>query len=170
MQKYLTYEHPLNERVRTILRMEFLFRQIKHFMAGKTVWDSRAVLSALMDILTLFSRNDLKTELIKELERHAANLARLTEKSGVDHTQLKNILHWLDKLRKTLHNMDGQLAQALRDDEFLAAIRQRSSIPGGTVILISPFIINGCIYRRNSAMPIWSVGRPALISSARPSS
>ncbi|MFA7632544.1 MAG: cell division protein ZapD [Thiohalomonadaceae bacterium] len=132
MQKYLTYEHPLNERVRTILRMEFLFRQIKHFMAGKTVWDSRAVLSALMDILTLFSRNDLKTELIKELERHAANLARLTEKSGVDHTQLKNILHWLDKLRKTLHNMDGQLAQALRDDEFLAAISQRSSIPGGT--------------------------------------
>jgi len=132
VQKYLTYEHPLNERVRTLLRLEFLFRQIKHFMSGTTVWDSRAVLGNVMDILTVFSRGDLKTELIKELERHAVNLGRLTEKSGIDHTQLKNILHWLNKLRGILHDMEGQLGQELRDNEFLSAIRQRSSIPGGT--------------------------------------
>lgn len=130
--KYLTYEHPLNERVRTLLRLEFLFRQIKHFMSGSTVWDARAVLSNVMDILTIFGRGDLKTELIKELERNEVTLGRLTEKNGVDHTQLKNILHWLNKLRGILHNMDGQLGQELRDDEFLGAIRQRSSIPGGT--------------------------------------
>lgn len=132
MQRYLTYEHPLNERVRTLLRLEFLFRQIKHFMSGTTVWDSRAVLTNVMDILTLFSRGDLKTELIKELERNAVNLGRLTEKSGVDHTQLKNILHWLNKLRGVLHDMEGSLGQELRENEFLTAIRQRSSIPGGT--------------------------------------
>lgn len=132
MQKYITYEHPLNERVRTLLRLEFLFRQIKHFMSGSTIWDSRAVLGNVMDILTVFSRGDLKTELIKELERNIANLGRLTEKSGVDHTQLKNILHWLNKLRGVLHGMEGQLGQELRDNEFLNAIRQRSSIPGGT--------------------------------------
>lgn len=132
MQKYITYEHPLNERVRTLLRLEFLFRQIKHFMSGSTVWDSRAVLTNVMDILTVFSRGDLKTELIKELERNAVTLGRLTEKSGVDHTQLKNILHWLNKLRGVLHDMEGQLGQELRDNEFLNAIRQRSSIPGGT--------------------------------------
>ncbi len=132
MQKYITYEHPLNERVRTLLRLEFLFRQIKHFMSGSTVWDARAVLTNVMDILTVFSRGDLKTELIKELERNAVNLGRLTEKSGVDHTQLKNILHWLNKLRGVLHGMEGPLGQELRDNEFLTAIRQRSSIPGGT--------------------------------------
>lgn len=131
-QKYLTYEHPLNERIRTLLRIDFLFQQIRHFMAGTSVWDSRAVLGSLMDILTLFSRGDLKTELIKELERHAANLGRLSSTEGVDHSQLKNILHWLDKLRELLHGAPGQLGQELREDEFLNAIRQRSSIPGGT--------------------------------------
>lgn len=132
MQKYITYEHPLNERVRTFLRLEFLFRQIKHFMSGTTVWDSRAVLANVMDILTVFARGDLKTELIKELERNAVNLGRLTDKPGIDQTQLKNILHWLTKLRDHLHDIEGQLGQTLRDDEFLGVIRQRSSIPGGT--------------------------------------
>lgn len=132
MQKYVTYEHPLNERVRTLLRLEFLFRQIKHFMSGTTVWDSRAVIANMMDILTVFGRGDLKTELIKELERNSVTLGRLTETPGIDHSQLKNILHWLTKLRSVLHDKEGPLGQELRDDEFLNAIRQRSSIPGGT--------------------------------------
>lgn len=132
MQRYITYEHPLNERVRTFLRLEFLFRQIKHFMSGTTVWDSRAVIGNMMDILTVFGRGDLKTELIKELERNAGNLGRLTETPGVDHSQLKNILHWLNKLRTVLHDKEGPLGLELRDDDFLSAIRQRSSIPGGT--------------------------------------
>lgn len=132
MQRYVTYEHPLNERVRTLLRLEFLFRQIKHFMSGTTVWDSRAVVANMMEILTVFGRGDLKTELIKELERHAASLGRLSETPGVDHAQLKNILHWLTKLRTVLHDKEGQLGQELRESDFLNAIRQRSSIPGGT--------------------------------------
>lgn len=101
-------------------------------MSGSTIWDSRAVLSNIMDILTVFGRGDLKTELIKELERHSANLGRLTETPNVDHSQLKNILHWLNRLRLVLHEKDGQLGQELRDSEFISAIRQRSSIPGGT--------------------------------------
>jgi len=131
-QTYLTYEHPLNERVRTLLRLEFLFRQTRHFISGASTWDSRAAVAGLMDILTLLARSDLKTELIKELERHAANLGRLVNTEGVDHTQLKNILHWLDKLRDVLNNKGGQLDQSLREDDLLTAIRQRSSIPGGT--------------------------------------
>lgn len=122
----------MNERVRTFLRLEFLFRQIKHFMSGATVWDSRSVITNMMDILTVFGRGDLKTELIKELERHASSLGRLSETPGVDHAQLKNILHWLTKLRTVLHDKEGPLGQELRENDFLNTIRQRSSIPGGT--------------------------------------
>lgn len=132
MHRFVTYEHPLNERIRTLLRLEFLFRQIKHFMSGSTVWDSRAVITNLMDILTVFGRGDLKTELLKELERHAANLARLSQNPDVDQSQLQNILHWLNKLRGVLQTMEGPLGQELRDNEFLSSVRQRSAIPGGT--------------------------------------
>ena len=126
MQRNIIYEHPLNERIRTILRLEFLFRQIKHFMSGTTAWDSRAALANIMDVLTVFGRGDLKTELIKELERHSGNLVRHIETPGIDQAQLKNILHWLDKLRGVLHDKEGPLGQELRDSEFLNAIRQRS--------------------------------------------
>lgn len=132
MQRHVTYEHPLNERVRTLLRLELLFRQIKHFMSGTTVWDSRSVVACIIEILTVFGRGDLKTELIKELERHASSLSRLSETPGVDQEQLKNILHWLTKLRTVLHDQEGPLGQELRENDFLNAIRQRSSIPGGT--------------------------------------
>ena len=32
----ITYEQPLNERVRTFLRLEFLFKQVKHHLHGRT--------------------------------------------------------------------------------------------------------------------------------------
>ena len=132
MSRTVIYEHPLNERIRNLLRLEFLFRQMKHQMAGTTPWDSRAAIAALLEVLTLLSRSDLKGELIKELERSTATLAPLAGRSGVDDEQLGNILHWLERLHKALHAADGQLGQALRDDEFLSAVRQRSTIPGGT--------------------------------------
>ncbi len=132
MSRTVIYEHPLNERVRNLLRLEFLFKQVKHHTAGTTPWDSRAALAALMEVLTLLSRSDLKSEIIKELERNIATLTPLAGRSGVDDDQLGNILHWLDRLHQALRATEGQIGQVLRDDEFLAAVRQRSTIPGGT--------------------------------------
>ena len=62
----IIYEHPLNDRIRTLLRLEHLFRQAQNFQKGASSWDSRMVITTLFDILDLFSRSDLKTEIIKE--------------------------------------------------------------------------------------------------------
>ena len=132
MQKTITYEHPLNERIRMFLRLELLFQQVRYTLQGSSPWDSRFTITGLMDILEVFSRSDLKTEMIKELERHEAGLERLSTYPGVDQTRLNAILNRLDELGNQLHALGGQLGQVLRDDDFLSAIRQRSSIPGGT--------------------------------------
>lgn len=132
MQKTIIYEQPLNERVRTLLRLEHLFGQARHCMQGESSWDSRATLTALLSILDILGRGDLKTELIKELERATNNLSRLLETPGVDHDRLKTILRALDRLSSGLRGSAGQLGQELKEDEFLGAIRQRLSIPGGT--------------------------------------
>ena len=115
-----------------MLRLEHLFAQLRHFINGPTAWDSRAFIVTLMDILDLFSRGDLKTELLKELERASNNLARLMEYPDINRQRLETVLRALEHLTKGLHNVSGQLGQDLRDNEFLTAIRQRSSIPGGT--------------------------------------
>lgn len=128
----ITYEQPLNERVRTFLRLEFLFKQAKHHLAGRTPWDSRACMTSLLDILNIFTRTDLKTEVMKEMERQIAAMSRLEQAPGVDHGRLSEILDSMDLLVDRLHSIQGQVGQQLKQNEFLTSIRQRSSIPGGT--------------------------------------
>ena len=128
----ITFEHPLNERIRNILRLEFLFQQTGRYLHGEAAWDSRALVNGLMEILAVFGRADLKTEIIKELERNIATLEALSENPGVDSQRLTAILRRLEELRERLQQTGGQLGQELRDDEFLNAVRQRSTIPGGT--------------------------------------
>lgn len=115
-----------------MLRLEFLFAQMRHFLNGKTQWDSRSYIDTMMAVLDLFARGDLKTELLKELERASGNLSRLMEYPDVNHQRLETVLRALEHLSRGLHNVSGQLGQDLRDNEFLTTIRQRSSIPGGT--------------------------------------
>ncbi len=132
MHKSVTYEHPLNERVRTLLRLEHLFKQVNHYLHGKSAWDSRMTVLTYMEILDIFGRGDLKTELMKEMERASANLQPLLENPGVDHSRLGTVLRALERLRANLHGHNGQLGQVLREDDLLAGVRQRTSIPGGT--------------------------------------
>lgn len=132
MQETVTYEQPLNERVRTLLRLEFLFQQSDHFLTGQSGWDSRGALHALIDTLNVLHRADLKTEFVKEMERQAQILSRLKQAPGVDLKQLDAILDQLDTYSDQLLAISGMLGQELRQNELLNAIRQRSSIAGGT--------------------------------------
>lgn len=125
------YEQPLNERIRAFLRLEFLFEQVRHHVAGTTPWDSRAGLASLLDIMSIFGRSDLKSEVMKELERHTSNLTRLEQNPDVDRAQLSHLLDEMDTLIDLLHAHNGPVGAQLKTNEFLAAIQQRSSIPGG---------------------------------------
>ena len=69
MSSSIIYEHPLSERMRFFMRLEHLFRQAAYTLRGYSVWDSRSTLMSLTAILDILSRGDLKTELLKELER-----------------------------------------------------------------------------------------------------
>ena len=128
----ILYEYPLNERVRAFLRLEFLFRNILHSLEGRSVWDSRAALQGILEMLAILGRGDLKAEVIKELERHATHLGRLKERPGVDRARLVGLLRELAELMDGLYASSGQFGQELRENEFLSGIRQRSAIPGGT--------------------------------------
>ena len=107
MQQKITYELPLNERVRTLLRLEFLFLQARHTLDGTAALDSRATLAGILDILTVSGRTDLKSEALKELERHAATLGLLDKVAGVDLAALGLILDQLDNLIDRFHAMSG---------------------------------------------------------------
>ncbi|MCC5859171.1 MAG: cell division protein ZapD [Ectothiorhodospiraceae bacterium] len=130
--KVLRFEQPLNERMRTLMRLEMLFGQGEFGIAGDSEWHSRVAIATLAEILELLSRGDLKSELIKELERVTSTLQPLMDNPGVDTDRLQYVIHQCERLLDRLRGHPGQLGLALRQDEFLAGIMQRSGIAGGT--------------------------------------
>lgn len=126
------YELPLNERIRTLLRLEFLFQQARYSMRGYSIWDSRATISSLLDITNIMTRIDLRSEIIKELERQHSSLLAISSRSGVDPTLLKDTLKELKHYAETLKNPQKNSQKNLHNNSLLKQIRQRESIPGGT--------------------------------------
>lgn len=126
----IVFEQPLNERIRTFLRLEFLFEQCRAFTFRDSVWDSRASMNALFDLSNAFSRADIKTELLKELERQTNFLEKLAENPKVDRTVLDQLLSEMDVLIDRLHSLPVQSLD-IRSNEFLNSVKQRSAISGG---------------------------------------
>jgi cell division protein ZapD len=132
VSKKILYEQPLNERVRTFLRLEYLFKQAAHHLSHDSEWDSRATLICILDMLAIFGNTNLKSEVLKELERHSSNLKRHEQNPDIDHTHLHGLLDKITAHMDSMHQINGQIASELRSSEFLLSIRQRSAIPGGT--------------------------------------
>jgi len=131
VENIANYEYPLNERTRSFLRLEFLFRQIHHFLDDASSWSSRAALASLVEIQEVIARSDLKTEILKELERHTGSLNKLRQQSGIDQTRLSEILSELEGLITQIYGTNKPFGHELKKNDFLVAIKQRVAIPGG---------------------------------------
>lgn len=127
----IVYEQPLNERMRFFLRLEALFRQARHSLRGSAEMDSHLSLASLLEILNVLGRVDMRTEVLKELERLIATLEPLARTPGVNHDTLDSLLVSLGGFKAQLLLLDGPIAQELRDNEFIKLLLQRSGISGG---------------------------------------
>ena len=128
----VVYEQPLNERMRTFLRLEFLYTQATYHSENPSPWSSRAAVSSLLEILAITARGDSRSDVLKELERQVNVLKEYQTKTGVDPGRLKSLMSNLVKLRNDLSAIGGNYMAPLRDSEFLSAVKHRSAIPGGT--------------------------------------
>lgn len=126
------YEQPLNERIRSFLRLEHLFCLVATSIDGHSSWDSRATISALVEVNDLLGRSDIKQELIKELERQLAFVNTLARNPGVDPGRLTDTMERLQGVVSQLKSPTCQPGQTLRQDELIASVKQRLAIPGGT--------------------------------------
>jgi cell division protein ZapD len=128
----IVFEQPLNERLRTFLRLDFLYSQSLYHNDKASSWGSRAAMGSLLDMLAIATRGDVRSEVLKELERHAAKLNEYQNHPGIDATRLRALMSNLIRLRADLAAAGTAWLAPLRDSEFLAAIKHRSAIPGGT--------------------------------------
>ncbi len=128
----IAYEYPLNERVRTWLRIEDLFAKASEFMLRAEPRDHHAALQAIFELVEVTARPDLKSELLQEIERQRVGLEPLRNNPAVDGRALETVLAQLQTVREALLALSGKPCQSLRDNEWLATIRNRSFIPGAS--------------------------------------
>ncbi|OCG22133.1 cell division protein ZapD [Gilliamella sp. App4-10] len=125
----IIFEHPLNEKMRTWLRVEFLLNQLNtycHFDQNNAL----VFFHALSELLEIIERNDVKGDLIKEFELQKQKLILWLNFDGVDHDLLNDLIRQFDNFVAQF-NAIARIGQPLKDDRFISTIRQRLMIPGG---------------------------------------
>lgn len=126
------YEQPLNERMRTFMRLEFLYQQLLYNCDVDSNWATRGAISSLLEIMAILTRGDVRSEVHKELDLQIDSLSKFQKQPGVDVSRLGALLGNLVASREEVDAVGTQYMQTLKDCEFLSSIKHRSSIPGGT--------------------------------------
>lgn len=127
----ITYEYPLNERIRTLLRLEDLFERSRHFIALSDPHDHHMALLTLFEIMEVASRADLKSDLLQELERQKQVLLGFRNNPDISENALAGVLKDMEQAAAALLGMTGRIGQYLRENDWLMSIKQRTGIPGG---------------------------------------
>ncbi|MBS0543761.1 MAG: cell division protein ZapD [Proteobacteria bacterium] len=127
----ISYEYPLNERIRTLLRLEDLFLKLAHFTANDGSQDHHIALLTLFETLEVASRADLKVDLVQELERQRQILVSFRNNPEISEEALAGALYEIEQASTGLLAMAGKIGQYLRENEWLMSIRSRAAIPGG---------------------------------------
>jgi cell division protein ZapD len=128
----ILYEYPFQESVRTMLRLEQLFDRLGQLMVRDTVVDHHFALATLFEIMDVASRADLKSDLLKELERHKQQLLALRGNAQVAQDTLDDVVQRIEQAFDALNQLPGKAGHALTSNEWLMSVRSRISIPGGT--------------------------------------
>ena len=121
-----TFEQPLNERIRSFTRLQQLFNRINHHCGmADSEWDIHAAVMLVLDLYDMTCRLDLKSEIMKELDRQNQSLNQFSGSSQIDSQQLATITQQQRDFIEQLHAQKGPITQHIQNNEFLNNIRQR---------------------------------------------
>jgi cell division protein ZapD len=125
------YEQPLHEKIRVLLRLEQLVRRFNFHILDDERASSEAALLLLLEMYNLAARLDLKSEILKEIDRQALAVKYRQSNGEIDKKSAEDILVTLNTVNTKLYGLSGPLGQRLKNHGFFNILRQRASLPGG---------------------------------------
>jgi cell division protein ZapD len=128
----ILYEYPFNERIRTYLRLEHLFRRLGQLVPRTTPIDHHYALATIFEVMDVAARADLKSDVMKDLDKQKLLLNSYRGNPQISEQVLDDVIHQLDACFSTLNSIPGKAGQPLTENEWLMSIRSRVGIPGGT--------------------------------------
>jgi len=128
----ILYEYPLHERIRTYLRLEHLFLRLQQLVTRMDALDHHFALVTLFEIMDVAGRADLKSDLLKDLDRQKHVLDAYRGNPAIAEAVLDKVVGEIDQAYTALNTQQGKAGQPLTENDWLMSIRSRISIPGGT--------------------------------------
>lgn len=128
----ILYEYPFNERIRTYLRLHQLFNRLGQLTTRSEALDHHFALTTLFEIIEVASRSELKSDVLKDLDRQKQLYNGYRGNPAISEKALDGLIAQLDEHFESLNQVSGRIGQSLNDIDFLMALRSRAVIPGGT--------------------------------------
>jgi len=128
----ILYEYPLHERVRTYLRLEHLFLRLHQLITRVDALDHHFALATLFEIMDVAARADLKSDLLKDLDKQKHQLDSYRGNPAIAEAVLDQVIADIDRCFNALNSQPGKAGLALTENDWLMSIRSRIGIPGGT--------------------------------------
>jgi cell division protein ZapD len=126
------FEFPLNETVRTMLRLENLFDRLGQLLPRDPALDHHFALTTTFEILDIATRSDLKGDLLRELEHQRQRMLALAGRSDVSSTAVEITRGRIEDALAKLTPLPTRLNASFAANDWLASVRSRVGIPGGT--------------------------------------
>ena len=130
--RVILYEYPFNERIRTYLRLEHLFLSLATLVGRDAPLDHHFALSTIFEVMDVAARADLKTDVLKDLDKHKQVLNAYRGNPAIAEAVLNQVVAQLEGCFEALNATTGKAGQSLTDNDWLMGIRSRVGIPGGT--------------------------------------
>ncbi len=128
----ILYEYPFNERIRTYLRLEHLFRRLGELVPAESALSHHYALITIFEIMDVAARADLKADVLRDLDKQKALINSYRGNPSIAESVLDQLVGQLERNFTALNTSAGKAGQALTDNEWLMGIRSRANIPGGT--------------------------------------
>lgn len=128
----ILYEYPFNERIRTYLRLEHLYQRLMTLIYRDDALDHHFALHTLFEIIDVASRADMKSDVLKDLEKQKQVLNGFRGNPAISETALDLVVTQIESHFSRLNQLSGKTGHSLSENDWLMGIRSRVSIPGGT--------------------------------------
>ncbi|MBK4775585.1 cell division protein ZapD [Candidatus Pantoea edessiphila] len=157
MSTSVLFEHPLSEKMRTWLRIEFIINQLDEIYPINKTIEALIFFRLIDELLDIFERGDIRTQLLKELERQKQKLLMWSNIPGVDIKTIDQINNKL-KIQSDQLIKSFRIGQQLREDSLISIVRQRLNIPGGCCSFDLPYLhiwLHFLQENRNNQVKAW---------------
>ena len=139
MSDSITYEHPLSEKIRSYLRIEYLADQIIYYRNFVDNNGFKPFFDLLFSLADLVDRGEIKKDLIRDLEHQEHSLKQWLNAENIDNQQLKKLLAQIESFSFN-QPQSNKAQQLINNDPLLAQVKNKLALPGGGCHFDTPLL------------------------------